>query len=409
MWVGNETSTGNNLFVFEIYGQRLAGATGDHLGTNDFRISDMGDDSAFLVATRPDVSWSAAANEYLVVWYGDDTVDGENEIWGQRLSPSGAEIGINDFRLSSMGPDGNPAYTALNPRVAFGAGGLALVVWQSDDNSGDLVDNEFEIYGQFYQVDSSSIRGDFNADGNVDLLWRNYDSGEVNVWFLNGTTYLGGSSLFTVTDPNWRIEGTGDFNGDGSSDLIWRHYASGTVSVWFLNGTTYLGGASLFTVPDLNWKIQAVGDFNGDGKDDLIWRNYATGAVNVWFLNGTTYLGGANLFTVADPNWRIEVAGDFNGDGKNDLIWRNYSSGAVNVWYLNGTTYLGGVSLFTVAGADWDIEAAGDYNGDGNNDLIWRNYWTGAVNVWFLNGSTYLGGATMFNVPNPDWEIAGPR
>ncbi len=250
---------------------------------------------------------------------------------------------------------------------------------------------------------------DFDGDGDHDLLWRNYGTGAVNVWFLDGTTYTGGKSLFTVADTDWRIEGTGDFNGDGKTDIIWRDYGTGAVNVWYLNGTVYAGGVSLFGVADLNWEIEAVGDFNGDGNDDLIWRNYATGAVNAWFMNGSTYLGGASLFSVPDANWKIEAPGDFNGDGKTDLIWRNYASGAVNVWFLNGTTYLGGKSLFTVADPLWNIEAAEDYNGDGKTDLIWRHYGDGRVNAWFLDGTTYLGGASLFQVSDLNWEIAGPR
>jgi hypothetical protein len=253
------------------------------------------------------------------------------------------------------------------------------------------------------------VRGDFNLDGRADLLWRNYSTGDVNAWFLNGTTYAGGANLYKVPDANWRIETVGDFNGDGRSDLIWRNYSTGDVNVWYMNGSTYIGGANLYKVPDLNWRIETAGDFNGDGKDDLIWRNYATGAVNAWFLNGATYVSGANLYTVADPNWKIEGSGDFNGDGKRDLLWRNYATGAVNVWFLNGTTYVSGANLYTVPDPQWKIEAIGDYNGDGKLDLIWRNYATGAVNAWFLNGTTYLGGAALYSVPDPNWKIAGPR
>lgn len=254
-----------------------------------------------------------------------------------------------------------------------------------------------------------AIKGDFNLDSKPDLVWRNYATGAVNVWFLNGTTYLGGANLFNVADPSWRIEGVGDFNLDGKSDLIWRNYSTGAVNVWYLNGTTYIGGASLFSVTDPNWEIEAVEDFNGDDKDDLIWRNYATGAVNVWYLNGSTYLGGASLFSVTDPNWKIEAAADFNADGKADLLWRNYATGAVNVWFLNGATYLGGATLFSVANPNWNIEAVGDYNGDGKADLIWRDYGSGAVNVWFLNNTTYLSGASLFSVTDVNWQIAGPR
>ena len=30
--------------------------------------------------------------------------------------------------------------------------------------------------------------GDFNADGQLDIVWRNTDTGRVVIWYMNGTT-----------------------------------------------------------------------------------------------------------------------------------------------------------------------------------------------------------------------------
>ena len=71
------------------------------LRTNDFLISDMGvTSSVAFAAFDPDVSYNPTENEYLVVWVGDDLVNDEFEIFGQRINAStGAEVGTNDFRL----------------------------------------------------------------------------------------------------------------------------------------------------------------------------------------------------------------------------------------------------------------------------------------------------------------------
>ncbi len=52
-------------------------------------------------------------NRYLIVWEGDDDIaplgDGQYEIFGQTVdAATGAEVGANDFRLSDMGPNGDP-------------------------------------------------------------------------------------------------------------------------------------------------------------------------------------------------------------------------------------------------------------------------------------------------------------
>ncbi len=153
VWQGDETSADEEL---EIFGQRLDG-DGAAAGANDFQVSDMGPSgSTAFGAFEPEVTHNGVDNEYLVVWHGDDNslVDGEFEIFGQQLTSNGGATGVNDFRISDMGSvDGNAAFDALRPAVVYDAArNQSLVVWQGDDDSGALVNEEFEIYGQFLAV-----------------------------------------------------------------------------------------------------------------------------------------------------------------------------------------------------------------------------------------------------------------
>ncbi len=158
VWEGDDNTSPVVDSEFEIYGQRIDAATGAEVGTNDFRISDMGPDGTVAFsALDPAVAYSSTSNEYLVVWEGDDDtsplVDGEFEIFGQRLDASGAEVGTNDFRISDMGTDGSTAFNALDPAVAYSSANEEyLVVWEGDDNTSPLVDGEFEIFGQRIDV-----------------------------------------------------------------------------------------------------------------------------------------------------------------------------------------------------------------------------------------------------------------
>lgn len=50
-----------------------------------------------------------------------------------------------------MGPDGNATYRAWDPAVAYNPTyDEYLVVWAGDDDTAPLVDEEFEIFGQWF-------------------------------------------------------------------------------------------------------------------------------------------------------------------------------------------------------------------------------------------------------------------
>src|SRR5438034_4592631 len=154
-WSGDDDTGSLVSGEFEIYGQRLDASPDSFgaVGTNDFRISDMGTNGdPTFDAFRPALAYNSANNEYLVVWEGNDGVDGSDtfEIYGQRLAGvTGAETGANDFRISDMGADGDNHFDASDPAVAYNeATNRYMVVWHGDDNIAPLVDNEFEIFGQ---------------------------------------------------------------------------------------------------------------------------------------------------------------------------------------------------------------------------------------------------------------------
>jgi hypothetical protein len=152
---------------------------------------------------------------------------------------------------------------------------------------------------------------DLNRDGRSDLVWQHVTQGLVSTWLMNGTTLIDGRLLTpsTVTDTNWRIVGSGDFNLDGNADLVWQHRTSGQASIWFMNGTTLVSGTLLSPpgVADTDWQIRGVTDLNADGQPDLIWQNVSTGYLAAWLMNGTSRVDGIYLSPaqVADTGWRV--------------------------------------------------------------------------------------------------------
>ncbi|MBI3250187.1 MAG: DUF4215 domain-containing protein [Deltaproteobacteria bacterium] len=167
VWNGDDQWAPTADNEFEVYGN-LLDSTGS-TSSGDFRISDMGPDGNpnYGVSLAPiAVTYNPARHEYLVVWSGDDNtpplVDGEFEIFGQRLTAAGAQIGTNDFRISRMGPDGNPNYDANTPAVVYNKeNDEYLVTWSGDDTTAPLANNEFEIFGQRLDTVGTAIGNAF--------------------------------------------------------------------------------------------------------------------------------------------------------------------------------------------------------------------------------------------------------
>lgn len=226
--------------------------------------------------------------------------------------------------------------------------------------------------------------GDFNADGQTDLVWRNSSTGRVIVWFMSGTTRVSTATLWSG-DAAWVPITAGDFNADGKPDLVWRNSGTGRVIVWLMDGVTMTSTATLWSGTPA-WVPVAAGDLNGDGKPDLVWRNSQDGRVVAWLMNGTT-MSSATVIWSSDANWHPVAMGDLSGDGKADIVWRNASSGRVIAWFMNGVASTGTATLWSGTSA-WVPRTAGQLGGDAGADLVWRNSLDGRVVVWTMSGTT---------------------
>jgi hypothetical protein len=269
--------------------------------------------------------------------------------------------------------------------VANKAGGNVTVLLNSQQNPGTF---EAGITSKVGSAGSNPVAiavGDFNQDGNLDVVVANSTTKTVTVMLGEGDGSFSSSESYPVgTSPS--SVAVADFNNDGYPDIAVTNSGDGTVTVLLNNGSA--GGftpapGSPYTVGNSPSGV-AVADFNQDGYPDLAVSNAGSANVSVYLNNGAgggfTPDTGSPYATGNGPS--AVTSADFNNDNYPDLAIANETDGTVTMLLNNGKSGGGFTpqdgSPFTVGKQPISIIAE-DFNGDGYIDVATADAGDGTV------------------------------
>ena len=252
--------------------------------------------------------------------------------------------------------------------------------------------------------------GDFNLDGNLDLVVANSSSDSVGVLLGNGDGTFRPSVTFPAGGTAPQSVAVGDFNGDGKPDLAVASYYSNNVTVLLGKGDGTFGPATVVQTfaADASPICVSAGDVNGDGSVDLAVCTVGVSAVTVLLGNGNGTFGPPQTFAFVDDPESIAIR-DFNGDGKPDLAVANDdTAGTVAVLAGNGDGTFRAAQIYQAGGGNSESVAAGDFNGDGKLDVAVANAGSNTVSVLLGDGLGAFGTAQVFAVGmKPEFVVAG--
>jgi hypothetical protein len=222
--------------------------------------------------------------------------------------------------------------------------------------------------------------GDFNRDGNIDLIVANAADSPSVLIGAGGGAFEPETRIVSIARA--AVVAVGDLDGDGFLDAVADPEVGGPLAILRGQGD---GTFAVTAIPAPGAKRLALGDLDGDGHLDIVLSESATNdTVDVLLGDGSggfsapvTYASGENPIGLA--------LADLNGDGKLDVaVACGGHANVVSVLLGAGDGKLAAHVDYGVGLAPSSV-AVGDLDGDGHPELVASNSAEQQVSV--LHGS----------------------
>jgi hypothetical protein len=372
---------------------------GGGVSSSSYGLVEVHTPTATIVASRPNVYLRGGGPQFLLPTdFNNDGILDFAASWGSEIK---VLLGNGDgtFRFGSLATHSYYSGSAIaygdfnndgNEDLIFGAdpnGPPTQLKVSLGDGNGKF--RQGSRFGHFRVYPLQIVVGDFNRDGNLDAIAL-----ESGMYVFLGS----GDGMFKQLLYGSNVAGydavAADFNGDGILDLaILRETA---IEILLGNGD---GTFKVRTIPipdDFGCDVGPpilVSDFNGDGKADLVYcqKEYPKNEGKIWVLLGNgdgTFKKPTSLVVHPYSGAFSFAAGDFNSDGNTDLI-ANYLTSSngkqseTDLFLGNGDGTFQPKKIINLIGQPYNAEdgiVPADFNSDGLLDFIFQE--PGEVSVF---------------------------
>ena len=283
--------------------------------------------------------------------------NGDGTFQPQASYSAGASGNAYAVAVGDFNADGNPDLVVTN--VANGSATISVLMGHGDGTF------ELPVTHVVGNYPSAVVVGDFNGDGNADIAVADRDDNTISVLLGNGdgtfqaqTTYASGNSPVALVALSLK--------GDGILDLVAANASDNTLSVLLGNGDGTFQAQATYAVGTSPVALAAE-DLNGDGNVDLVAANASDNTLSVLLGSGNGTLQPQMTYSTGNSPAAV-VTTDLDGDGKVDLVVTNGGDNTLSVLLGKGDgTFQPAITIPVGAGPGG--LAAGDYNGDGLTDV----------------------------------------
>lgn len=250
--------------------------------------------------------------------------------------------------------------------------------------------------------------GDFDGDGQEDLLCHNRSTGQRRVDLANNDNEFWGANWSSTN--SWctgnKTLHVGDFDGNGRDDILCLD-ANGRRQIDYSNaaGEFAVTDWDSHTDPaaDPDWCFGSgnrlyVGRFDANLRDDLLCHDMANGRRRVDFAESGGKFRGTNWDSDTDGGnfcWgeRQLFVADISNDGRADVLCFNKEIGSISRRLTDqdgkpkGSFWAGEIGFCKTEDGELHM---GDYNGDGRVDALCHNVATGHKAIRFAQSNNRL-------------------